>query len=319
MQTKFVNKIILNFISQLTGLLRDISYQCARELTCFFANIVSDNESQFVYMADRYAQAYKCVGFVNSTMTILPVDVLRRYPNVEVFYASNLGLMQIHRNFFESASKLVDLHLAGNNFTELENFLFYGTINLRRVLLSDNNINEIGPDTFKKMILKQMNPYDLNYQKKLEEIDLTNNRLININLLTFSQLSTLKILKLKGNRIKLRFGIFPIYLKMLDISYNNLNDFSLKSLINCQLLEDLKLNGNVFSNTSMEYIFPENIFQMMNTYRFELSDCFECPHLADVLIYFKKYPTRNLIVQYDMEALNAPNIFGIACSESNEN
>lgn len=97
--------------------LSEISYQCGKELTCFFENIHSDNETQFVYAADRYVHSYKCVGFVNSTIDQLPIDLFKRYPNIEILYAANLGLKTISRSLFETAGKLVDLHLEGNNIT----------------------------------------------------------------------------------------------------------------------------------------------------------------------------------------------------------
>lgn len=295
--------------------LRDIAYQCGKELTCFFENIQADNETQFSFVSDRYTLSYKCVGFVNSTISVLPLDLFKRFPNIEIFYGSNLGLKSISRSFFESANKLLDLYLAGNNLTQLENFLFYGAINLKRVVLADNQITQIGPDTFKKMILKQMIPYDNVFQRKLEEIDLSNNQLTDLDFGTFSQLPALKILILKYNHLKLKYGLFPLCLKKLDLSYNKLLDFSLRILLASPVLEDLQINGNVFANTDSDYLFPQYIFQLINLNRMEISDCFTCNQLADVMIYFKKIG-KSMILQYDKEVVESSNIFGIACSES---
>lgn len=163
------------------------------------------------------------------------------------------------------------------------------------------------------MIIKPDNTFgDNTFQRKLEEIDLSNNQLTDLEFETFSQLSSLKILLLKSNNIRLKFGMFPMLLKKLDLSYNQLRNFSLRQLINSQLLEDLRLNGNFFDNTNIEFIFPEAIFQMMHIYRFELSDCFSCMQLADVLSHFKRV-NRNIIVQFDTEKINSANIFGISC------
>jgi Leucine-rich repeat (LRR) protein len=197
----------------------------------------------------------------------------------------------------------------------LENFLFYGAINLRRILLSNNQITQIGKDTFKKMIVKPVNVFDNTFQRKLEEIDLSDNQLMDVEFETFSQLSSLKILLLKRNSIKLKYGLFPLLLKKLDLSYNQLKDFTLRQLVNSQLLEELKLNGNFFNNSSsIEFIFPEATFNLMSIYRFELSDCFTCMHLADVLATFKRI-NRNIIVQYDVQKINSANIFGVSCVE----
>lgn len=162
------------------------------------------------------------------------------------------------------------------------------------------------------MVVKPVNPFDISYQRKLEEIDLSNNQLTEIGYETFSQLSSLKILLLQHNNVKLKYGMFPILLKKLDLSHNQLKDFSLRQLVNSQLLEELKLNGNFIDSASIEFIFPEAIFQLMHIYRFELSDCFPCHQLADILAHFKRV-NRNIIVQFDVEKINGANIFGISC------
>lgn len=208
-------------------------------------------------------------------------------------------------------------HLSDNNkifFVELENFLFYGALNLRRAVLSDNRIVKIAKDTFRKMIVKQVNGYDNTYQQKLEEIDLSYNKLTVLDYETFSQLNSLKILYLRGNTIKLRYGLFPLNLKKLDLSYNNITNFTLKQLVNSQLLEELILNGNKLANVNIELVFPEAIFQLMHVHKLELSDCLTCSSLADLLAQFKR-TNRNIIVQYETEKLNGSNIFGVACDD----
>jgi Leucine-rich repeat (LRR) protein len=194
-------------------------------------------------------------------------------------------------------------------FAELDNFLFYGAINLRRVLLSNNQIAFVGKDTFKKMILPSADPFDITQQRKLEEVDLSNNQLTELEYGTFSQLHTLKILLLRHNNVKLKYGLFPKGLMKLDLSYNNLKDFTLRQLINSNSLEELNLNGNYFGETSIDFIFPEAIFQLMNVYRFELSDCFPC---------IKRFTQRNIVAQYEREKTHGANIFGISCVYDSE-
>lgn len=164
------------------------------------------------------------------------------------------------------------------------------------------------------MIVKAVNVFDNTFQRKLEEIDLSSNQLTDVEFETFSQLNSLKILLLRQNSIKLKYGLFPLLLKKLDLSYNQLQSFTLRQLVNSQLLEELKLNGNFFDNSNIEFIFPEATFNLMSIYRFELSDCFSCLHLADVLATVKRI-NRNIIVQYDVEKISSANIFGISCVE----
>jgi Leucine-rich repeat (LRR) protein len=164
------------------------------------------------------------------------------------------------------------------------------------------------------MIVKQVNGYDNTFQQKLEEIDLSYNLLSDLEYETFSQLNSLKILYLRGNSVKLKYGLFPLNLKKLDLSYNNLTNFSLKQLVNCQLLEELILNGNKLSNKNIDVVFPEAIFQLMHIHKLELSDCLTCSTLADLLAQFKR-ANRNIIIQYETEKLNGSNIFGVSCDD----
>lgn len=167
------------------------------------------------------------------------------------------------------------------------------------------------------MTVKPVTIYDNTFQQKLEEIDLSHNKLSNIHHDTFSQLDSLIILNLQHNNIRLKYGLFPLTLKRLDLSYNQLKDFTLRQLLSSQLLEELKLNGNFMENAKVEEVFPEAIFHLMHIYRIELSDCFNCMQLADVLIHFKRI-NRNIIVQFDSEKTNSSNIFGISCVEAND-
>ncbi|CRK93291.1 CLUMA_CG006834, isoform A [Clunio marinus] len=305
-----INKITLKCYFLDRNHLNEISPQCLTESSCFFVNVTSKHaiNDEFIYNGSQNLNAFKCLGFINSSLEQLPVDLFHYFPNIETLYAANLGLKSVNKNLFENASKVVEVHLEGNKLTELENSLFSGAGNLKKIFLSRNLITKIGNETFKR----HTKTTAINQQ--LEDIDLSHNKLSEIEFGTFSDIKLLKNLILSHNQINLKFGLFPMFLLKLDLSYNNIKSFTLRQLLTLHQLQELKINGNFFEEPSVDFMFPSSTVQFMKITRYEMSDCFSCLQLADVLAYFyQTVPTAR--VTFDVERLNSPNILGISCSD----
>lgn len=203
--------------------------------------------------------------------------------------------------------------------TDLEDLLFSGATRLYFVSLANNQISSIGKDTFKG--------------GSLTKIDLSGNQLTHLNYETFSQLNSLTTLLLPHNKIILKYGIFPRKLEMLDLSHNQLKQFSIRQLVSSRI-EKLKLNGNNFYSNSIESYFPRGIVNLGRISSIEVSDCFECPQLADTIAYLAQvicpqqadtrdrdyadpitYSAPAIYVGFKVEKKDGANIDGISCAE----
>lgn len=291
-------------------------------LICYLGDIISEYNSEFTY--EKTASSYECISFVQSSLVQLPFEFFTKHSYMKVLNAKNLGIKAVSRGLFEKAKSLKNLRLNDNHITgliknyifasrltkiqiitvsptELEDFLFSGATNLLYVGLANNQISVIGKDTF---------------EGQLVEIDLSGNRLTNLYYETFSQLNSLTNLLLSHNNIILKYGMFPKQLQKLDLSYNQLENFSISQLVNLNLKE-LKLNGNSFDYSTIDLIFPRVIMTLKPFGRLEVSDCFRCQELAYALAYFSGMSDdyHIFMVEFNVEKKNGANINGISCAE----
>lgn len=120
--------------------------------------------------------------------------------------------------FSHNSSNLVELNLYGNNLVEIDSSTFSNLKNLRVLRLGFNNLNTISADLLFSL-------------RKLEELDLSRNQLVNVN----SHLS------------RLPFGLGTANLRRINLSRNNLTDFTEFSVIDWSLylkIAEINLSGN---------------------------------------------------------------------------
>lgn len=174
----------------------------------------------------------------------------------------------------------------------------YTTHDLIELNLSHNNLTSIS------------NLTSLSY---LTELDLSFNRINDIKIDTFSNMSQLKILKLEQCGLKkISYGLFAHQQNLinLDISYNNLNSVDLNILSGLNELQTLYIDGNGLQTINgikdVRQLFPK----LMSI---GLSDNnLECVELTDTVKTLNRFLIK-LIVNENIIVKNASNVKGVRC------
>ncbi|KAG5675268.1 hypothetical protein PVAND_005182 [Polypedilum vanderplanki] len=280
----------------------NLPYRCINGLSCFFENINVDENTNLVLNYDEANYGLDCVGFINSTISILPSNLFNKYCAVSSLYASGIGLKFLPQNTFENATNMLDMNLSGNKLKKLESRVFSPCKGLKKLVLSHNEIDEIDMDAF-------------DHLDGLEDLDLSNNKLTNIPHKALAQLKNLRTLNLGNNTLIVRYGQFPSSLVSLDLSYNKLENFTLKSIISLTNIKYLYLNGNRIYRFR-QHIFPDGILEALKSLKhIQLSDNeFYCTTLADIVIWLEKYKI-HIDVEPHWMIINSSNIRGVGCKE----
>lgn len=277
-------------------------YRCIVGFYCFYENIQTDENTSLVINFDETNYSLDCIGFVNSTLSELPSNLFNKYQAINSLYASYMRLTSLPKHTLQNATKLEEVHLAGNLIKSLAANVFTPCKSLRRVSLANNLLADIDEDTFEG-------------NQQLEDVDLANNQLLNIPHKTFGQLNSLRSLNLRNNSLQVRYGMFPASLISLDLSYNKLENFTLKSVINLVNLKQLYLNGNLIYRFR-QFMFPDGILTPLKQLKYiQLSDNdFYCTTLADIVIWLDKHRLE-IQVEPHFLVINNSNIRGVACKE----
>lgn len=243
-----------------------------------------------------------CVGFANTTISELPSNLFNKYRAINSLYASNIGLSSLPSDTFGNASKMLDINLSSNKLKALEARTFTPCRSLRKLAINHNDLEEIDMDAFDNL-------------NDLEELDLSNNLLSVIPHKALGQLKGLKVLNLGNNTLSVRYGMFPESLVLLDLSYNKLENFTLKSIISLGNLKYLFLNGNRIYRFR-QHIFPDGILDPLKSLKHvQMSDNeFYCTTLADIVIWLEKHKITIDVVPH-LIIVNSSNIRGVGCKE----
>jgi Leucine-rich repeat (LRR) protein len=280
----------------------ELPYRCFSGLSCFFEHIHVDENTNLILNFDETNYGLDCVGFVNTTLGELPSNLFNKYGALNSLYASNIGLVKLHAETFENATNLLDVNLSNNKLKVIEARTFSPCRQLKKLALNKNDIDEIDMDAFDH----------LDY---LEDLDLSNNLLSVIPHKSLGQLQGLKTLNLGNNTLSVKYGMFPMSLVTLDLSYNKLENFTLKSIIGLENLKFLYLNGNRIYRFR-QHIFPDGILDPLKSLRHvQLSDNeFYCTTLADIVIWLEKHKLSIEVVSH-LIIVNSSNIKGVGCKE----
>lgn len=280
----------------------DLPFRCINGLSCFFEHIHVDEDTSLLINFDESNYGLDCIGFVNTTLSELPTNLFNKYRAVNSLYATNIDLKKLPVGTFENATKMIEINLSHNKIEKIESQVFSTCRHLRKLVLSYNDINDVDMDAFDLL-------------NDLEELDLSNNELSTIPHKSVGMLKKLKYLNLANNSILVKYGMFPSSLIVLDLSYNKLENFTLKSIINLENLQQIFLNGNRIQRFRA-FIFPDGILDPLRSLRnVQLSDNeFYCTVLADIVMWLEKYHITVDVVPHLM-IINSSNIRGVGCKE----
>lgn len=280
----------------------NLPYRCINGLSCFFEHIHVDENTNLVLNFDETNYGLDCVGFANTTLSELPSNLFKKYRAINSLYACDIGLSKLPSDTFQNATKMLDINLSSNKLKTLEAKTFSSCKSLRKLAVSHNDLEEIDMDAFDNL-------------NDLEELDLSNNLLSVIPHKALGQLKGLKTLNLGNNTLTVKYGMFPLSLISLDLSYNKLENFTLKAIISLGNLKYLFLNGNRIFRFR-QYIFPDGILDPLKSLKHvQMSDNeFYCTTLADIVIWLEKHKISIDVLPYLM-IVNSSNIRGVGCKE----
>ena len=179
---------------------------CLPESSCTLSMINSVQDSAF--NVDRTISEYNCLIFHNSILHEIPKALfLTGKSNITIFFAEFSSIVDLNRTSLLNAPHLLAIHLKGNKIRVLKEKIFYGAPNLEYLDLSYNEISEFSSDVFDKL-------------KNLKVLHLSNNLITTIPFELFLPLTGIQHLNMRSNKLNIKFGIFPEYVRELDLSYN---------------------------------------------------------------------------------------------------
>lgn len=211
----------------------------------------------------------KNITFQDSVLQYLPKSLIDAFPNMMLLNLNNLKIETIEDNAFNSAANLETLYLEGNRLITFPHKVLQGAPQLQILVLSNNDINSI-PYAFKnnrdlsylyvnnnklsklptfdhltKLIecnaswnnLEEVTNQQFSKQNQIERIDLSHNRLNNLNLQL--QTNTLDIFDVSYNEL-IDVNI-PLIMKRLFAQNNSLSKLTVTEECN---LETLDIHNN---------------------------------------------------------------------------
>lgn len=269
--------------------------ECHIENSCILSALNVSKDSS--YSIDRAVHDFKCLIFLphQSFVYEIPGNIfLTLKSNLTNLYANHVSISELRRISFPFGQKLQHVNLAGNEIKSIKETVFYDARNLEVLDLSHNQITEFSSNAFDKL-------------QSLKILNLNNNQITVIPFELFQDLSSIEYLNLRHNRVQVRFGIFPEFVKTLDLSYNSLDlyhKFKIFSLLNN--LGTLLLHGNKIESIHLSILESNLKFLGLD------NNPFTCIYLADVFLEMKKH---GVLSAHESLVKNTSNVRGIKCIE----
>lgn len=210
------------------------------------------------------------------------VDYMLNAPSIEELYLSRCNIKQLLPTAFDKLPNVVFISLAENMLVTLPHNIFHKLTVLEEVDLSSNSIENLPRHIFDNTSLSiltmrynEMSGRPAFVAHELQKLDLSYNKLVNVNDMFFTDMPNLNNLALKGNAIrKVHHAAFaPLKdLRHIDLSFNDLEQVSAILFLENGYLDTIRMNDNArlkklpldgFASTLKDF----------NVYLFDASNC----------------------------------------------
>lgn len=215
--------------------------------------------------------------FVNLQVLDLKFCALKRFRKMTLEHAYNLTeidlsynkLKRLEPELFSVCKKLISLNLFRNNIIEVNENAFSGLNYLEKLVLSSNEIRRLKINVFKhvpaltELDLKKNRIEDigsaLQNLTQLEILELSFNKIKQLNVDTFLNIKYLEILDLSNNRIEfIDIDVFAtnLHLKAVNLANNKLSNLDLKIFSADFRIFDIRNNNLQNLSLTSGLIFP---------------------------------------------------------------
>lgn len=210
------------------------------------------------------------------------VDYLLNAPSIEELYLTRCNIKQLLPTAFSRLPNVVFISLAENMLVTLPHNIFHRLTALEEVDLSSNSIENLPRHIFDNTSLSiltmrynEMAGRPAFVAHSLQKLDLSYNKLENVNDMFFTDMPNLNNLVLKGNAIrKVHHAAFaPLKdLRHIDLSFNDLEQVSAMLFLENGYLDTIRMNDNARLNKLPLDGFASTL-KDFNVYLFDASNC----------------------------------------------
>lgn len=250
----------------------------------------------------------------NNRLLELDMTVFTKFSHLELIQVSGNMLQSINATVLPP--KFKTLAINNNTLTEL-----YLNNNMEVLEASNNRIRSLivdQPLSMRQLLLANNSLTDMTnitVMEKLEVLDVSQNRIGRLNISTLAPLKSLTLLNLAQTSLRdLNYGSFSGQreLKVLDLSYNGLNEIHLDILSPyLTRLERLHLDGNNLTDVGgLFQVHMPSLFPVLNTLGLSNNN-FNCTYLTKMM---RTLSSVKIKMPVDPEPSNGTHVNGIACS-----